>query len=256
MKILRFRFFKNKKKIILVSLILLTAIFIVNTRNINKTNEDSLFINNKKSLKSIFITKPTNSSFKNDNCFSAFDNLNEINLNLYKTNKKSNCSTADWVLFDYKQDHAVLIYNYDYLTENDIKIENCKYATVDWYKNDFEYKLNEMVNFENGTIVKAEGNLFIYIACNCSNSTIQYKTAYARILKKNEPIAENHKSPINVFMLGFDSVSRKLWLENLPKSTNYLVNTLKSTILNGYNIFGDGTPAAVCFHIHIYACNI
>ena len=45
--------------------------------------------------------------------------------------------------------------------------------------------------------------------------------------------------------IGLDSVSRIKWLKQLPKSTEYLLNTLKSSVLSGYNIFGDGTPAAL-----------
>ena len=39
-----------------------------------------------------------------------------------------------------------------------------------------------------------------------------------------------------------DSVSRENWLKKLPKSSKYLLETLGSTLLNGYNIIGDGTP--------------
>ncbi len=46
-------------------------------------------------------------------------------------------------------------------------------------------------------------------------------------------------------MLGLDSVSRKKWLRHLPQSSEYLIKELGSSVLNGYNIVGDGTPAAL-----------
>ena len=45
--------------------------------------------------------------------------------------------------------------------------------------------------------------------------------------------------------IGLDSVSRTKWVEQLPKSTEYLLKALKSNVLSGYNIVGDGTPAAL-----------
>ena len=54
---------------------------------------------------------------------------------------------------------------------------------------------------------------------------------------KNKP----EKQPINVFFFGMDSITRGDWLAKLPKSSEYLLNTLGSTVLNGYNIVGDGT---------------
>ena len=46
-------------------------------------------------------------------------------------------------------------------------------------------------------------------------------------------------------MFGFDSVSRLTWIRNLPRSYDYLVNQLGATVLEGYNVVGDGTPQAL-----------
>ncbi len=45
--------------------------------------------------------------------------------------------------------------------------------------------------------------------------------------------------------IGLDSVSRLKWLKQLPKSTEFLIEDLKTNVLTGYNIVGDGTPAAL-----------
>lgn len=49
---------------------------------------------------------------------------------------------------------------------------------------------------------------------------------------------------LNVFWLGFDSVSHMTFLRKLPKTVKVLEETLDTVILNGYNIVGDGTPQA------------
>ncbi|CAF2080961.1 unnamed protein product [Rotaria magnacalcarata] len=58
------------------------------------------------------------------------------------------------------------------------------------------------------------------------------------------PIVKTHLG-YNVFMLGFDSVSRMTFMRFLPKSYNYLIKDLGSIVMKGYNIVGDGTPAAL-----------
>ena len=68
---------------------------------------------------------------------------------------------------------------------------------------------------------------------------------FARIFKPRGRLNEKNKQPINIFFIGLDSVSRKDWLQGLPKSSDYLINTMNAHVLNGYNIVGDGTPAAL-----------
>lgn len=50
---------------------------------------------------------------------------------------------------------------------------------------------------------------------------------------------------LNVLMFGFDSVSHVMWKRKLPKTYTYVTDILKGIALNGYNIVGDGTPAAL-----------
>ncbi|RUS83208.1 hypothetical protein EGW08_009019, partial [Elysia chlorotica] len=50
---------------------------------------------------------------------------------------------------------------------------------------------------------------------------------------------------LSVLMLGFDSMSRMSWMRRMKSSRDYLVNGLGAIELEGYNIMGDGTPAAL-----------
>ncbi|CAF0870241.1 unnamed protein product [Adineta ricciae] len=58
------------------------------------------------------------------------------------------------------------------------------------------------------------------------------------------PMVKTHLG-YNVLMFGFDSVSRMTFMRFLPKSYNYLIKELGSIVMKGYNIVGDGTPAAL-----------
>ncbi|XP_050306730.1 uncharacterized protein LOC126743604 isoform X2 [Anthonomus grandis grandis] len=50
---------------------------------------------------------------------------------------------------------------------------------------------------------------------------------------------------MNVLMFGYDSLSRNAFRRKLPKSYEYLTQELRSIVLEGYNIVGDGTPQAL-----------
>ncbi|CAF3375943.1 unnamed protein product [Rotaria socialis] len=58
------------------------------------------------------------------------------------------------------------------------------------------------------------------------------------------PMVKNHIG-YNVLMFGFDSVSRMTFMRFLPKTFSYFIKELGGVILKGYNIVGDGTPAAL-----------
>lgn len=60
-----------------------------------------------------------------------------------------------------------------------------------------------------------------------------------------EETDEHFPLDLDIFMFGFDSVSRMTWMRNLPNSYKYFVEVLGAVILEGYNIVGDGTPQAL-----------
>ncbi|CAI2352336.1 unnamed protein product [Caenorhabditis sp. 36 PRJEB53466] len=69
--------------------------------------------------------------------------------------------------------------------------------------------------------------------------------AYARAKTKRHENAQNPKrKSYNIYFLGFDSLSQMSFRRKLPKTVKFLEETLGSTVLNGYNIVGDGTPQA------------
>lgn len=66
-------------------------------------------------------------------------------------------------------------------------------------------------------------------------------------LRHVEVPSEYHgqEEPINVLMLGLDTVSHNQFLRKLPLSYNILTEDLGAVVLNSYTILGDGTPAAL-----------
>jgi hypothetical protein len=71
---------------------------------------------------------------------------------------------------------------------------------------------------------------------------------FARIFKpldKFKRVNKRKQRPMSIFMLGLDSVSRRDWLTNLPRSTSFLFDTIGAKQLTRFNVVGDGTVAAL-----------
>ncbi|XP_054724869.1 uncharacterized protein LOC129235195 isoform X2 [Uloborus diversus] len=92
---------------------------------------------------------------------------------------------------------------------------------------------------------------FFHVNCEAKNKkkwknlmcgVVRNQTAVARA-KSLKPLDGAMK--LNVLMFGLDSMSRLHWMRKLPKTTKYLVENLKASVLKGYNIVGDGTPQAL-----------
>lgn len=70
-----------------------------------------------------------------------------------------------------------------------------------------------------------------------------------KVAAEQKQLQEQHSSgsslDLDILMFGFDSVSRLTWMRNLPNSYRYFVEILGGTVLEGYNIVGDGTPQAL-----------
>nr|KAG5702608.1 hypothetical protein BaRGS_027994 [Batillaria attramentaria] len=63
--------------------------------------------------------------------------------------------------------------------------------------------------------------------------------------RRRDPSVTSQGLGLSVFMFGFDSTSRMSWIRNLPRTREYFLNSLGGIELEGYNIVGDGTPAAL-----------
>jgi len=241
---------------------LLNILLLKNLMQNSTISNENFSFNITFSPKNSLIILENQSKKETSNCQMAFDDSNHNSVLNISTqdflvkysrleNKCVNYLSAngvkqeEWVTIehDYENGFSYFNFNKKYLLENKIRIKICKYATISWHKNDFEYKIGDEFSISNGSRITNENEEFFYIKCK-STLNLKYETVYARILVKNIPKQAEPKQPINVLMLGLDSVSRNLWLESLPMTSNYLLNSgLKAKVLSQYNIAGDGTPA-------------
>lgn len=123
---------------------------------------------------------------------------------------------------------------------------DCKYSVISWDKNDFTYKLSNAVNISDGEKLDVKEEFFEF-KCTSLNEAV-YTAQHARIFQQknlNDTLKRKNIQPINIMMIGLDSVSRYLWLSKLPSFSEYFQNEMKAKVLKGYNIVGDGTPAAL-----------
>jgi len=76
----------------------------------------------------------------------------------------------------------------------------------------------------------------------------QHTEYHAAVVPKPDAIARpksNTGIPVNVMIVGIDSMSNAHFQRALPDAYKYLKDDLKSVILRGYTIVGDGTTPAL-----------
>ncbi|XP_059169917.1 uncharacterized protein LOC131951603, partial [Physella acuta] len=125
----------------------------------------------------------------------------------------------------------------------------CVYYPLIRGPGDYNITFGEPFPVKNGSPLVSN---FFKLECNPSLKRTHYLNIHAGVFV-NQTIKDRlklTKPPANglglsVALLGFDSMSRMSWLRRMPKTREYLVNTLKAIELEGYNILGDGTPAAL-----------
>jgi hypothetical protein len=178
------------------------------------------------------------SEFKQSNCYQAFTTKN-INTNV-KLEPHPACLNKDWVIIHLD---ATLTYNDVFLTKAGITIRSCSYQTISWSQDDFHFAKSDLITVMNGSRLDVNEDFF-QIKCESTNG-LEYSGVFARVFKPKF-VHNPNRQPINVMMLGLDSVSRDDWLTYLSKTSDFFLNQMNgTTVLNGYNIMGDGTPAAL-----------
>ena len=122
----------------------------------------------------------------------------------------------------------------------------CQYTPLK-RRDDFHVDWDKTVAYmKSGTPISSD-----FFMANCSASDgDNYVNVHAGIVPVNQTTTEppeglQNTLPLNILMVGFDSVSRIRWMRSLPRTYDYLVKSLGAVVLEGYNIVGDGTPAAL-----------
>ncbi|KOB72244.1 Uncharacterized protein OBRU01_12570, partial [Operophtera brumata] len=100
------------------------------------------------------------------------------------------------------------------------------------FENDFAYTIGPP------TVVLNEG---VYTLTKSDHATVSCMGNYKH---KTAP-PPGRENSLDVLILGFDSASKNGFIRKMPKSYKFLTEELGATVMNGYNIVGDGTPAAL-----------
>ncbi|KAI1709196.1 hypothetical protein Ddc_13969 [Ditylenchus destructor] len=157
--------------------------------------------------------------------------------------KCSDKNVPDWLhvdnerkmqLTDYAKEHVAVPkltctwQFYERVSDNELK----------WYAK-VPFKVGEQVTI---------GDFFV---ANCEDGDNSWTGNFMTIVPNKAKIEELQQvkrdddwSGLNVYILGFDSLSQMSFRRNLPKTTEYLENVMNASVFNGYNIVGDGTPQA------------
>ncbi|XP_026317967.1 uncharacterized protein LOC113228796, partial [Hyposmocoma kahamanoa] len=163
--------------------------------------------------------------------------------------KKIDCSPeADWVKC-YMSSCQV--------TSNKLIDEGvyCLYQDV-IYINDYLNSYSSPVLIKGGEIYNLTVSDHVKISCARKDSVYNKDlgrlypswTSTAAGVRSEVPLIKpkaNREDAINVIVIGFDSISRNMFLRKAPKSYNYLTHDLNAVVMHGYNIVGDGTPEAL-----------
>ena len=124
---------------------------------------------------------------------------------------------------------------------------HCKYMPVIRGNDDFDTTSGDVVDdMQPGSPIKSD---FFLTKCSSKDGSIYYNvhSGVARLPEPTGIPSTTNERPLglNILMIGFDSVSRLMWMRFLPKTYGYLVDTLGAVVMQQYNVVGDGTPPAV-----------
>ena len=124
---------------------------------------------------------------------------------------------------------------------------HCNYIPVIRGSGDFDTTSGEIVDdMQPGSPIQSD---FFLMKCNSGDGSSYYNihSGVASLPHPTRIPSTTSERPLglNILMIGFDSVSRLMWMRFLPKTYGYLVDFLGAVVMQQYNVVGDGTPAAL-----------
>ncbi|XP_013412040.1 uncharacterized protein LOC106174860 [Lingula anatina] len=125
----------------------------------------------------------------------------------------------------------------------------CSYVPILRGIDDYTVGLGSKTGFIDGDPLKFD---FSEVHCTSPTTGENYTNLVSGIAYNASLFARANSTPgarnamgFDVLMIGYDSVSRLSWMRSLPKTYQYFTKDLKGTVLEGYNIVGDGTTHAL-----------
>lgn len=116
----------------------------------------------------------------------------------------------------------------------------CRYSAIVFSRDKYRYS-RTIVPMRNRSLLRSDA---FKVWCTSSFGK-RYSEIRACISRKtlSSTVRNTSKTRYNVFIYGFDSVSRNLLQRFLPTTHEYFTKELGGQILTGYNVVGDGTVA-------------
>ncbi|XP_026483892.2 uncharacterized protein LOC113391951 isoform X1 [Vanessa tameamea] len=126
----------------------------------------------------------------------------------------------------------------------------CMYSDI-IYESDQKYTIGEPFEVYGGDAYILSKSDHVKIKCTGKHKDsilpskwIGHSLGFRSSVHPKKP-PPGREDSFNVLILGFDSTSKNGFIRRMPKSYKILTEKLEATVLNGYNIVGDGTPAAL-----------
>ena len=188
-------------------------------------------------------TKPRDADFEDINnqacihpTISKWKDFNESSIN---KNEKANCGMEeDWV---YTGNGKFYISSSAVKKYGEI---NCIYTPIDNVNDNFK-RLKPVDPMLNNTNLLTDA---FEVMCT-STSGKKYSNIHACISQtpssKTSSETSTNTDRFNVIILGLDSLSRAMFQRVLPNTHAYFTEVLGGTVLEGYNVVGDGTTFAI-----------
>ncbi|KAJ8730004.1 hypothetical protein PYW07_017042 [Mythimna separata] len=156
---------------------------------------------------------------------------------------KITCGGNDWVVC-----HKSECYVKKEILEQ-MRDVSCTYRDI-VYVTDLLYYLSDYTTVTGSEIYKLDKSDHVKISCTGTDKN-SFGILYSRWTGmkaglrpvQTQPIPPGREDSYNVMILAFDSASHNGFIRKMPKSYKFLAD--RAVILNGHNIVGDGTVAAL-----------
>ncbi|XP_050555632.1 uncharacterized protein LOC118276592 [Spodoptera frugiperda] len=129
----------------------------------------------------------------------------------------------------------------------DVRDVTCDYSNINYVNHrNYYYSYLKSVNGEEPVTLDQSDH--VKVECTGRDLRFPNVSVHWRGVKtgfRNITLGPDDKHPYNVLIICLESVSHAGFIRNMKKSYKYITEQMKATILNGYNIVGDGTTGSL-----------
>ncbi|XP_063543190.1 uncharacterized protein LOC134751676 [Cydia strobilella] len=159
----------------------------------------------------------------------------------YKKLGPLKCKGQDWVKCYHSKCRVV-----DSIRDTHTNIQ-CEYRDI-IYKDDFHHDFGKPTVVKDGDVYQLSASDHVSVQCTGTVPSMRKTEKWSGNTLGFRPLSPPAKpldDQINVMILAFDSTPRSGFIRLMPESWKVINEELKATVMEGYNILGDGTPACL-----------